>query len=290
MDNEYQEVVQIDLQYINPPRTKVLQDISDSVLFVEVREKGSELLKYKYVIEREPLRVNLRNVVLTSAGRKSTGYLLTATLIDDLGYQLGMTGSVVSISPDTLFFTFLRESSKKLPVVADFDIETRKQHMVYGKVILSPDSIMVKGPEELISGMNSVALGKITFRDLSENTSIIGHVQFNAEHKSLTAIPNEVSVTIPVEKFTEATLQVPITIVADSGMRLKLFPETVTVNYLVALKDYSQVSPGMFLMVADFRGLDLGAEQKVRIKAHEVPSTIKVNRIEPERVEFIILN
>jgi hypothetical protein len=289
MDNEYQEVVTIRLKFTNPPRTKVLLETSDSVIYVEVHEKGSELLKYKYVMSREALTVNLRNIILTPHGRQSTGYLLTSTLIDDLGFQLGMSGKVVSISPDTLYFTFMRESSRKVPVTAELDIETQKQYMVYGGVIFEPDSVVVK-PDDLLAGLKSVSIGKLSFKNLHDNTSLMAPILFDQKLKYLTAIPNEVNVTIPVEKFTEASLDVPITIVADPGLRIKLFPETVTVSYLVALKDYSQVTPGMFLMVADFRGFDLENEKKIRVRVEEAPPTLKITRIDPERVEFIIIN
>jgi hypothetical protein len=290
MDNEYQEVIPISLKFTNPPRTKVLLEASDSVIYVEVHEKGSELLKYKYVMSREALMVNLRNIILTPHGRRSTGYMLTTSLIDDLGYQLGLSGKVVSISPDTLYFTFMKESSRKVPVTAEQDIETQKQYMVYGNVIFEPDSVVVKGPDDLLAGLKSVSIGKLSLKGLHDNTSLIAPILLDQKLKYLAAIPNEVSVTIPVEKFTEATMEVPITIVADSGLHLKLFPETVTVNYLVALKDYSQVTPGMILVVADFRGFDLENEKKIRVRVEECPATLKITRIDPERVEFIIIN
>jgi hypothetical protein len=290
MDNKYQEVVPISLKFTNAPRTKVLLNVSDSMIFVEVHEKGSELLKYKYIINREALVVNMRNIILTPHGKKSTGYILTTSLIDDLGYQMGLTGRVVSISPDTLYFTFMRESSRKVPVTAEADIGTEKQYMVYGNLKFEPDSVVVKGPDDLLAGVRSVSIGKLTYKELHENVSLTRPILFDQELKYLTAIPNEVQVTIPVEKFTEASIEVPITVVADSGLRIKLFPETVTVNYLVALKDYSQVTPGMFLMVTDFRGFDILKEKKIKVRAEEAPPTLKITHIEPEKVEFIILN
>jgi YbbR domain-containing protein len=289
MDDEYQQVIQVPIEFINSPRSRVLVEASDSVLFVELSDKGSELLRHRYMKSQVPLKVSMRNIILSQKEGKTTGLLLTSSLFDDLGFQQDLAGKVVSISPDTLYLTFKKEISKKVPVTADLEIETQKQYMIYGNVIYNPDSVTIKGPEDAISQVTSASLGSIKYLQLKENINIVLPVKFDKQQRLLVATPGEVEVTIPVEKFTEASIQVPLTIKADSGLHFKLFPESVTVNYLIALKDYSQVSPGLFLITADFREMDIEKEKKIKVRVEEAPSTVSIKRIEPDRVEFIII-
>lgn len=289
LDDEYQQIIPIPVEFINSPKSKVLVESSDSVIYVELNEKGSELLRYRYLKMMEPLKVSTRNILLSTRAGRSTGIILTSSLVNNLGYQHDLAGKVVSISPDTIFLTFKKEMSRKVPVTANLEIETQKQFMIYGDVIYEPDSVVIIGPEDILSGISSASLGTIRHTQVDEGLSMILPVNFDKHQKFLTASPPEVDVTIPVEKFTEASIEVPITVISDTSLNIKLFPESVTVSYLVALKDYSQVTSGLFLITADFRGIDMEREKKIRVRAEEIPKTIKINRIEPDRVEFITI-
>lgn len=289
MDNEYKQIVPIPLKFVNPPKSRVLSEASDSVIYVELSEKGSELLRYRYFNARLPLIVSTRNVILAQKDSRSFGYILTNSLSDDIGYQHDLAGKVVSISPDTIFLVYKKETVKKVPVTALLEIETQKQYMIYGKVAFQPDSVMVRGPEDVLAGISSADLGTIKLKDIDQLTRLELPVRYESQHKSVTFTPDVVNVSIPVEKFTEAKVEVPVTVVADSSLKVKLFPENVTVSYRVALKDYSQVTAGMFLPVADFRHIDIEKEKKVRVKVDDPSPTIKVTRTEPDRVEFILI-
>ena len=289
MDNEYQEIVPIPLTFVSSPRSMVLVGASDSVLYVELSEKGSELLRYRYLNSREPLEVNTRNVILTQRRGESSGYILTSSLIDDIGYQHDLAGRVVSISPDTLYLSFKRETYKKVPVTASLQISTQKQYMVYGNIRYEPDSVLLRGPEDVLEGITSVTLGVLDDKNLKETTEKDLPVSLSRQFDFITARPDQVHVTIPIEEFTESNIEVPVSIIADSTTRIRLFPDAGSLSFLVALKDFAQVTPGMFKVVADFSNMDLEKESKVRLRVAEAPSTIKITRIEPEKAEFIII-
>jgi hypothetical protein len=289
MENEYQEVIPIPLKYTIAPRSQVLVEASDSVIYVELNERGSELLRYRFTKSQDPLEVSTKNVILTQRENYSKGYILTSSLMDDLGYQLDLAGRIVSVSPDTIYLSFKNETTKRVAVTAKMEIKTQKQYMVYGPVIFEPDTVLIKGPEDLLSQIATVSLGTIAYDNLDKTTTRSITVPLTEKNKYITAKPDQVNVTIPVEKFTEATVKVPITPLSDSNLRIRLFPDVVELNCRVALKDYTQLTPGMFLAIADFNSVDLDTEKEVRVKLTEYPSTIIINRIEPEKAEFIII-
>jgi YbbR domain-containing protein len=289
MDNEYQEVVPIPLKFTIAPRSQILVEASDSILFVELKDKGSELLRYRYMKSGDFLLISTKNVILSQRENYSTGFILTSSLLDDLGYQFDLAGKVLSISPDTIYLSFMSEKHKKVPVSANLQIKTLTQHMLYGSVSYQPDSVSLRGPQDIIDNISVASLGTLELTDLSANTEKTLPVLISQENRSIIANPEQVNVFIPVEKFTEAVIQVPITIISDSNLHIRLFPDAVELNCLVALKDYAQVTPGLFKVIADFRSVNLETEKEVRLKVTEYPSTLKINRIEPERAEFIII-
>lgn len=289
MDNEYQEIIPVSLKFTSAPKSRVLVSASDTMIYVELNEKGSELLRYRYLNSHETLEVSTRNVILTHHPDKSTGYLLTTSLSNDIGYQHDLAGKVVSISPDTIFFEFKKETFKKVPVSADIQVKTQKQFMIYGNVDYEPDSVIVRGPEDMLESISKATLGTIDRQDLDRTTQISLPVLLDKQYRFVSAIPEEVTVTIPVEKFTETVIEVPVNVITDTSIQIRLFPDAVKIYCLVALKDYTQVTPGIFKAVADFRTVDIERENEIRIRIAEVPSTIRIVRIEPEKAEYIII-
>ena len=289
MDNEYQEIIPVPLKFTSPPKSRVLVSASDSVIFVELNEKGSELLRYRYLNSLDTLVVSTRNVILTHHPDRSTGYILTTSLFDDIGYQHDLAGKVVSISPDTLYLEFKKETFKKVPVSADIQVKPQKQFMIYGRVDYEPDSVLLRGPEDLLGNIQEATLGALAYQDLDRTTQKSLPVLIDTKYDLVSATPEKVTVTIPVEKFTETVIEVPIEVVADTNTRIRLFPDAVKIYCLVALRDYAQVTPGMFKAVADFTSIDIDNDNDVRIRVAEAPSTIRIVRLEPEKAEYIII-
>jgi YbbR domain-containing protein len=160
--------------------------------------------------------------------------------------------------------------------------------MVYGDIRFDPDSVVLRGPEDVLENISYVTLGLLDDKNLEKTTQKDLPVMLDRQYDYITARPDEVRVTIPVEKFTEGNIEVPVSIIADTSIQIRLFPDAVKISYLVALKDYPQVTPGMFKAVANFNDIDIEKEKEVRIRVTESPSTIKMTRIEPEKAEFII--
>jgi hypothetical protein len=58
---------------------------------------------------------------------------------------------------------------------------------------------------------------------------------------------------------------------------------------MVALKDYKKINESMFWAMIDFTKLDLkSADNKVKVLITKFPSFVKITKIDPEKVEYII--
>jgi hypothetical protein len=289
LSDDYDTVIQVPVTFTHVPRNKVLTFVSDSMLLVEVKDKGSNLVRMLFVEEIRPYAISLRFLPLYPKGNEFYGMVSTAVLLNEIEREEGLLGKIVSISPDTIYLKFQSEISRKVPVRANLDLTFEKQFMRYGNIEYSPDSVEVKGPAEIVGQLDSAALGKIHAEKLNQNVS--GEISFPEDtlNTHLSYSPEKITYMIPVEKFTEAETEVPVIIVNAADSKLKIFPDKVKVLYNVALKDYARIEPGMISAVADFSTVDLSGEDKVKVGLESYPEYIRINKISPEKVEFIII-
>lgn len=290
LSDEYDRVIQVPVSFSYLPRNKVLTSVSDSVLQVEILDKGSNIFRMLYVEEMSPVVISLKYLpIYHIGGGVYQGIINTALLVNEIEREQSLLGKVISVSPDSLYLRFEAEKSVKIPVKATFDLTFEKEFMDYGQPVFTPDSVTVKGPERLISGLDSANLGTISVEKLNETYSADKYFEKDSLNRALTFHPDNVNFSIPVEKFTEAEVEVPVRIINSSGLQAKTFPDKVRVYYNVALKDYAKVEPGMIQAVVDLSEINLGKEDRLKVVLENFPSYIRINKIKPEKVEFIII-
>ena len=289
LSDEYDTVIQMPVTFTHLPKNKVLTYASDTLLQVEILEKGSNLLRMLYVEEMAPVTINLRFLPVYPKGGVYQGIITPSLLINEIEREQNLLGKIISISPDTIYLSFEPEKTRKVPVKASFDLTFEKQFKRYGSVTFNPDCVTVKGPERIIEEMDSASLGKITVEKLNQNYTGEKIFHGDSSNQNLTFFPGTVTFSIPVEKFTEAETDVPVKIINTNGLKVKTFPDKVRIYYTVALKDYPKVEPGMMLVIADLSMVNLAEDDKIKVSLESYPSFIRINKIEPEKVEFIII-
>jgi len=289
LSDEYDTVIKIPVTFTQIPKNKVLTFASDTVLQVEILEKGSNLLRMLYLQEITPAAISLRFLPVYPKGDVYQGIISPSLLINEIEREQNLLGKIISISPDTIYLSFETEKTRKVPVKASFDLTFEKQFMRYGPAVFSPDCVTIKGPEKKINYLDSASLGVIKLDQLNQNFT--GEKSFSRDTTSqnLSFYPDKVSFSIPIEKFTEAETEVPVKIINTNGLKVKTFPDKVMVFYTVALKDYPKVEPGMIFAIADISKVNLAEEDKIKVSLDSYPSFIRINKIEPEKVEFIIV-
>jgi len=289
LSDEYDTVIQIPITYTHLPKNKVLTYASDTVLQVEIFEKGSDILRMNYLQKISPTTINLRFLPLYSDGAKYQGIITPPLLINDIEREQNLIGKIISIRPDTIYLYFESQKTRKVPVKANFDLTFEKEFMQYGPAVFTPDSVEVKGPEKKVEDVNFASLGVIKLDQLSQNFKGVKNFSGDSSNQNLLFYPDRVSISIPVEKFTEAETEVPVKIINTNGLNVKTFPDKVKVFYAVALKDYAKIEPGMIVVAADISTVNLQEEDIIKVNVESYPSFIRINKTEPERVEFIII-
>ncbi len=289
LSNEYDTVIRMPVTFTQVPRNKVLTFVSDSTLQVEVIEKGSRLFQMMYLKKAEPVSISLRFTPFFPKDGSYSGMITPYLLINEIEREHNLLGKIVSVSPDTLYLTLEPEKVKKVPVTAIFDLDFEKHYMRYGKPVFEPDCVTVRGPERIISLLDTASLGLISLKNLKENVALTRNFQRDSALRHIVFDPGSVKVGIPVEKYTEAETHVMVKVINTGDQRIKTFPEKVNVTYHVALKDYREIEPGLIQAVADFSMAQASKDNKLKVRIEHAPEFMQIRKIEPEKVEYIIV-
>lgn len=287
--NSYDTVIELPVSFINPPKNKVLTGISDSVLRVEIVDKGSDLFRLEYLQKNRQATINLKNVFLYNKGGRYESIVTPSAHLNEIEQELNLMGKILAISPDTLYLTFENQKSKKVPVGANFILSFKKQFMQYGNVFFEPDSVTVKGPANLIDQLDSANLGNIVLENLHSDVEFERRFSSDSINRLLDYSPVVVKVKIPVEKYTESEMESQLEIINCGSHNIKIFPDKVKVIYKVALKDFDRIEPGMITVTADFSDVDLIHDNSVRLRIGHAPDFVVITKTVPEKAEFIIV-
>ncbi len=288
LSNEYDSSVNYNIRFINSPGSNSIISNSDSTVILELTAKGFRLFSIKYLQNKPLINIDLNDIKLHKSRYTFSSYILTKPLHKEISRQLKFDEILTAIKPDTLFLNLEPISRKRIPVIADIGYDFEQQYQLYGQVNISPDSIILSGPPSYIDTINSIKTKPVQLQELKSNRSLTLNLLKPFNSKKVLVSSDTVNIFIPVEKFTEASMELPIRVLNNNGLRTRLFPDKINLTYLVALKDYNKVNKEMF-NVAVLLNQEGSANRILNVEIRHHPNFIKIKHFDPRQIEYIIL-
>ena len=164
--------------------------------------------------------------------------------------------------------------------------------MLYDSIICTPEYIMVSGPASVIDTLKYIETESRDLTGIDKTEEIVVPIVVPVRDRKIRYSEEKVTLIIPVEQFTESTIEIPlIGTSTDSGIStIRTFPETVQLTYQVAIKDYQMVKAEMFSLTAGYDPQYDKEKTFLRVNVDKSPDFVRITRIQPEKVEFIIQN
>ena len=289
MNDVYVAEVNVPVRFTNVPADKQLNNTGDKVM-IRLRANGSDLFSVKYFSRTWNLVVNVSQVELKRSRYFDRYYILANQLTPQINERFNFVHTVISLSPDTIFLSLENIVSKSIPVHADVVVNCKPQYMVYDSIVCSPSHIMVSGPASVIDTLRYISTVSRTMSNLDQATETTLPIVFPVRDKKVRYSETEVKVLIPIEQFTELSLDLPVKGFSDdTGIgNIRTFPQTVQLTYQVAVKDYKLVNPDMFILSAAYDPLKDKDKTFLKVQVEKSPDFIRISRIDPDKVEFII--
>lgn len=289
LSKEYSLIINWPVSYQNVPAGKVLALKSDTSLLFQIKGKGFDLLRTYFNGPSRRVTVDLSKLrFLRDKGILRNAYLLTYDIKSILANQLQLDEGLISIKPDTLFFHLAPMRSKRVPVIAPVQFTTTPSFGLYGKIEIVPDTIRVEGPAAIIDTIKFVKTRSIKLDALEATSTVKTSLSERYKKLPLNFSRQTFHVKIPIEKYTEATISVPIVPTNDS-CRMRFFPENINIICQVAMRDYKRLEPSVFKLGVDCKAALNNNSRFISPQLIAYPDYLKVIRMEPAQVEFIIL-
>ncbi len=287
LGREYTARLRYPVRYTNFPENMVMVGELPSTLELTVNAYGYTLLKYHVSRRLHPVVFDVNSFTLNRLPDTETRnfYMLFSVATNRIAGQLGADIEILDIKPDSLFLRFTDKVSRKLPVKPLLDLGFESQFMIKGNIEVEPDSVTVSGPLTLLDTMRFVPTLPLHIGGISGSLKQTVNLP---DHDMLDFSESRVTVNVPVDQFTEASLRVPLEVVnLPDTLIMKTFPSSVTVSFLVALTDYDKVNSRQFVASVHYDSLP-SATGRLPVRLEKQPEFIKSVRFSPQNVDFII--
>lgn len=285
----YEAPIKFKVQFVNIPDDKVLIHAEDTVVTLVMRARGLELYSKMFRSASNIIKVDLSNMRMRKYDNEFHGYVRTSRILKDLAEQLPQENSLIGVEPDTLKMIFQNEYRKKVPIKADLSISFAALYQLYDSVKLRPDSITVFGVKSVLDTIYSVNAENQVLKNLKESRLLTLRLIKPAVKPSVTFSADSITAEISVERFTESDIEVPISNSHNGRILFRTFPDKVKLTCRVAMKEYKRLDPSLFVVTIDHREAVASGSNFAEVNVTRVPSFAKVIRIQPERVEYLIL-
>jgi hypothetical protein len=243
---------------------------------------GFHTLRYKMIRDRV-VTIPL-NEVSYRLENGNTYSFSSQYVAEKVAEKLNINASDITMNDAKIYFTLDALKSKVVPVVLQSNVTTARQYDIYGIPTLDPPSVTVYGPQEVIDTIKTVRTEPLIMNNVSQNFNATlpldllgGRIHSNVK---------EVKAEVQVEKFTEMDVEVPIKM--TDSLKLRFFPETMTVKCLVAMRDYASITPENFTVAVDKQQLK-AMQPLLDVSLASWPPTVQILSTRPDKVEYLIV-
>ena len=284
---DFQLTVRCPVSFVNLPTDRVLMCNADTSFLITIKAQGFQLLYYQLFQKKNILKLDVAQIQRNSNTSDSISYLGYSQLSKLIGKQIDFNYEIINFLPDTFALHWEKAFFKKLPVKLNLTISYQKQYQLYDTIQIEPDSIYVSGTTADLAQLNYFVTKKLVLNNLCTSQYLFLDIVQPPHLSKIKMFTEKVKLSIAVEKFTETEIEVPVTTLNNTG-KIKFFPEKVKLTYQVALKDFKKVSREMFEAVADVDKSKTTDGINVKVELLKYPSFVKITKIYPEKIEYII--
>jgi len=251
-------------------------------IVTKVRDKGNVLINYSLFRSFQPVEVDLGEL-------RKAGNLVVArrTIEAGISKQLSSTTSLLSLEPQAITIEYGEIQNKEVPVQIDVAVSLEPGYQLSGLMTVTPEKVHLYANNHRLDSVTSV---KTVYAEIKKGTQT---KELKLRLQKITGVqmePDEVTVTVPIEEFTEKRMTLAITCDGlPANYAVRTFPSSVEVVCNVPLSRFKDLVESDFEIQIPFQ--DFAANQssgKLTLYLTKQPLWITHPVIVPDVIEFII--
>ncbi len=283
MNREYTTKINYKVEFTDFPEDVRPASAVPEQLQVTVKGYGYDLIGING--NSDPLKISIKEYAVKDKNDKSK-LILSTHLLSNKFFPDASGISILSVDPEAIVFKVEKLKVKKVPVKPDISINFSPLYMQSGEITTEPDSIIISGTDKTIKNIQYVKTEKQKFKNLKDTLKTnlklkkINGVKFSSE---------KIQITIPVEKYTEISLNVPLqTKNCPDSLQLITFPSEIKVTCKVVLSRYHLIKKEDFTLSVDYNDIKNEHTDKLKVKLENCPDFLESVQITPEFIEYIV--
>ncbi|MDB4297623.1 hypothetical protein N9901_02595 [Flavobacteriaceae bacterium] len=280
LSKEYTSTLAATIVYENLPESYIFQEAPPETINLRVKTTGF------YFVNSS---LKTPEVVLSIDKIKhKEGYdffIENSDLRKQLNSNLSVKLELKEILLDTLFVKLGVKKHKKVPVKPSLDIEYYLGYKAFSGIKISPDSILVSGPEFQVNKVSEINLRPYLAKGVQESIAMNIDIQ-DPNIPKLTLSHKEVFLEINVEKITEKSLEIPVKVINKPIEELVIYPKTLKLICQVRLSQFNDVKANDFEVICDYNQRDGNFLKAELVKKPKLVSSVKLLS---NNIEYLIL-
>lgn len=283
LNNDYETEFSVPVRLKGVPDNVVITSEPASELHIRVKDKGTVLLNYMLGKSFYPLTINFDDY--KAADNSNHVRIISSEFEKKILSQLNVSTRLLSVKPDTLEYYYSTGDSKLVPVKLLGEVSAGRQYYL-SDTVFTPDSVLVYASKEVLDTVTA-AYTKWVRQDnisdtLRQSVSLL-------VRKGMKYIPSSVEMMLPVDIYTEKTVEVPLKGVNFPADKiLRIFPSKVQVTFQVGLSRFRKITADDFHIRVSYEELLLLGADKYTVKLGHLPEGVTQVRVHPEQVDFLI--
>jgi hypothetical protein len=278
MQEEYETQLIVPVAYKDIPLEMAFTHTPPAFITARIRDKGSVLLNYKF-----------KKIIINVEVNKPSGgkILLPESEIETLLLkQFSPTTSLLNIDPSKIEIAYAKRVEKQLPVVFNGQIHTAPGYIVSGDIECNPPAVDVYACGAVMDSLHEIRTEYTEIKDAGK--TIVRKLKL-LPVEGAAIQPGIVSVTIPIEEYTEKSFEIKVTAVhVPAGYAMRIFPATVRVTCNVPLSLFKELEETAFSVEASFAALNPDSPGALPLKLVRKPAWLEQATLSQDSIEFIL--
>ena len=284
LSKEYVTTIIFPVVYKKLPQDKLLQSTPIKEINLEVKATGFKLIRANFF--KKSIELNANNLLKKS---NNLYYFLAKNQKQAIQKQLISKIELQEVLPDTIHLDLGSLASKKVPVKPNLDITYHVGYDVLETIKITPDSLLISGPESQVKIIKSIDLTILKLQDVKANFIQKVAIKKPTNSEGVKFDTDFVKISAKVEKFTEGSFKVPFKITNIShNTQLNTLNKTVEIFYIIGLPNFNKIDKNSFVVECDYSVSEQNNLGYLIPKVVRKPSLIKSFRVVPAKIDFLI--
>ena len=284
LSKDYTTTVHYKADFIDLPVDKLLIDEEEVDLHLQVIAPGFTILAHRLSFRNE-LPLSVSSFIPKKKGNYWNYFLLGEQSISQIQEVIPTSMQLLHIQPNRIDLLLDEKAERVVPVKLKSSISFKDLFRQKEAVKLEPSTIVISGPKAVVEVFDEINTELLSLEDVDNFKN--GEIEIQSlNHSEINYSAKNIKWELKVEQFTEGEIKLPIEMKnVPKGYEIKLFPDEVTVSYLISLDKFDLVKPDMFaaqiLFDSDFKRQSVNLSRQADF--------VENDRVFPSKVEYFLI-